>query len=65
MNSPITKAYICEKYHISRETLRVLLNERWFIELTAVGYLKNSRIISPKVYQKFIELYGEPEENQN
>lgn len=59
MSAVITKADLAAKYGISRETLRVLLNEKYYLQLSEVGYEKNSRLISPKVLNKFIEIYGE------
>jgi hypothetical protein len=56
----VSKQQLCNLYGISRETLRRLLNVVFFEELAAVGYKKTCNLLSPKVYRKFTDLYGEP-----
>lgn len=56
----ITKSELAEMYGISRETLRRLLNIRYYERLESAGYKKTTRIIEPKVVQVFIDIYGEP-----
>ncbi len=56
----ITKQEICQMYAISDQTLRNLFNKRYFEQLKAVGYSKQNKIITNRVFLKFIELYGEP-----
>lgn len=54
------KSELAQKYNISLTTLRLLLNERYFIQLQPLGYAKQQQLLSPCVVRKFIELYGEP-----
>jgi len=48
--SPITKTKLAERMEISLSSLRNLLNNHWYNEIAPLGYSKNSKIISPKVY---------------
>lgn len=56
----MTKQELAQAYNISRETLRKLLNKRYFEELSKLGYRKEDNYLSPCVIRKFYELYGEP-----
>lgn len=56
----ITKTTICQLYGISAGTLRHLLNVQYFEQLSAVGYAKENRLLSPKQFEVFCSLYGEP-----
>ncbi len=51
---------LCSLFDISRETLRKLLNEKYFENLVEVGYSKTSNYLTPKQYAVFTDLYGEP-----
>jgi hypothetical protein len=57
----VTKKQLCNMYGFSAQYLRKLMNVEFYEELAAVGYKKTSNILSPKVYRKFTDLYGEPE----
>lgn len=54
-----------DMYGISAETLRKHLNVDYYADLLAVGYKKNKSILTPKVLEKFIELYGAPVDHLN
>lgn len=56
----ISKAQVMEMYGVSRTTLWKLLNKKYFLTLKEIGYEKNQRFLSPKQFEKFKELYGEP-----
>lgn len=56
----ISKKELCQLYNISRETLRKLLNEKYFENLQAVDYEKKSTLLSPKQFRVFRDLYGDP-----
>lgn len=56
----VNKKDLCLEYRISYATLGKLLNTVFFEELKEVGYTKYQSILSPKVIQKFVELYGVP-----
>ena len=56
----VTKQMVCSAYQFSRSTFASLFNVRYFKQLESVGYTKESVIISPKVINKFVEIYGEP-----
>lgn len=56
----MSKGQLAELYDISRETLRKLLNQRYFEELKEEGYEKNQKILSPRVVNKFKEIWGAP-----
>jgi len=56
----ITKQEVKQLYNFSCSTFKRLFNDRYFDQLAAVGYEKNSILIPNKVYQKFKEIYGEP-----
>lgn len=56
----MTKQELARLYGISPDTLRKLLNKRYFEILKEVGYIKESNYINPKVVLKFYEIYGEP-----
>jgi hypothetical protein len=45
---------------MSSTTLRKLLNERYFEELKPLGYRKSDKRLSPIVYSKFKEIWGDP-----
>lgn len=57
---PITKAELAQRYGISSEMLKKLMNQTYFEELSLVGYCKTSVYLSPKIIRKFIECHGEP-----
>lgn len=59
----MSKKELAYKYGISATTLRALLNERYFTELALFGYEKKQRLLPPCVVRKFIDLYGEPLNN--
>lgn len=56
----ISKSILASKYGISVDTLGNLMNGNYFKELTEVGYEKEMKILPPIIIRKFIELYGEP-----
>tara|TARA_X000000950_G_C13690434_1_gene567788 strand:+ start:363 stop:596 length:234 start_codon:yes stop_codon:yes gene_type:complete len=56
----VTKQELCEAYNFSLQTLGRLLNKQYYSILSELGYNKRSNILSPKIINKFIELYGEP-----
>lgn len=56
----VTKQEVCEAYNFSIQTLGRLLNKKYYTVLSELGYTKKCTIISPKVINKFVELYGEP-----
>lgn len=56
----MNKYELAEMYKMSMTTLRRLLNVAFYEHLVPLGYEKSSKRISPCVYRKFIELYGEP-----
>jgi hypothetical protein len=56
----VTKQELCEAYNFSLRTLGRLLNSQYYEEIKELGYNKHSNILSPKVINKFIDLYGEP-----
>lgn len=56
----ISKQQLADLYKMSRNTLRNLLNRRYFEILKEVGYKKTMKILPPIVVHKFIEIYGEP-----
>ena len=56
----ITKSELAEMLGVSRGYLSQQLNIHYYDDLVAVGYKKTSKIITPKVYRTFIELYGYP-----
>ena len=59
-NGSITKQEICRMYQFSSTTFRRLFNVRYFVILQEAGYLKDSRLVSNRVFRKFTEIYGEP-----
>lgn len=56
----LTKAELRDIYNISATTLANLLNVKYFAQLQPLGYIKDSKILSPVVLKKFMEIYGEP-----
>jgi hypothetical protein len=56
----ITKADLCAMYQISSDTLRKLLNIKYYDQLLEVGYNKQDKILTNLVFEKFKELWGEP-----
>lgn len=56
----ITKEQLSRKYCISKRHLSYLLNEKYYDQLMPLGYEKKSIILSPKIVNKFIEIYGQP-----
>ena len=56
----VTKQELCEAYNFSLTTLGGLLNRQYYSILKELGYRKRSNILSPKIINKFIDLYGEP-----
>jgi hypothetical protein len=56
----MNKKQLTEKYNISLVTLNKLLNKDFYNELSILGYKKKDRLLGPKVIRRFLELYGEP-----
>lgn len=56
----MTKKELALKYGISTSTLRKLLNNDFYSQLSELGYHPQQRLLAPCVVRKFIELYGEP-----
>lgn len=59
------KYELCNLYNeagqpMTMTTLKRLLNERYFSILSAVGYRKTDKLLSPLVIAKFYEIYGKP-----
>lgn len=52
---------ICAMYKISSSTLCKLLNEKYYAALAPFSYEKNQKDLSPKQFEIFKEIYGEPE----
>jgi len=48
MSKAMSKYEYALKVGISRSTLRTWLNVRYFAELTALGYAKSQKLLSPK-----------------
>lgn len=56
----ISKQEIRGLYNISPTTLRNLLNKKYLEQLEAVGYSRFNNYLSPKQWQLFRDLYGDP-----
>lgn len=57
---PTTKAELAQLYKLSQGVLKRYLNQDYYTELKSVGYEKKMVTLSPKIVRKFIELHGEP-----
>lgn len=60
MQGTITKAELCEMCGFSSSTLRRYMNQMYFEDLKKVGYKTTQQILTPKILEKFFELFGEP-----
>lgn len=62
----VSKKTLRLKYGLDRHTMDYFMNVQFYDELVKVGYKnKKSKNLTPLIVRKFIELYGEPyEENQ-
>ena len=47
-NGFLYKTEVARRLNITRETLRLYLNERYFDELKSLGYIKNQKMLTPK-----------------
>lgn len=56
--SELLKLYAAQG--LSASHLRYLLNVKYYEELKALGYCKNSQFLPPIVVGKFFEIYGKP-----
>jgi hypothetical protein len=56
----MSKSELALKYGFGATKLQKLLNITHYEELEKVGYQKSDQILSPNVVRKFMELYGEP-----
>lgn len=54
----VTKADLAAYFGISSDTLRKLLNVKYFEQLEPLGYEIKCRILPPAVTRKFISIYG-------
>ncbi len=59
-----TKAELANKYNMSADALRELLNVRYYETLKELGYKKTCKIIPPRVVRKFVEIYGKPSNDE-
>lgn len=55
-----SKSEILQLYGFSQSTLKRLLNVQYFDQLAEIGYRKTAQILSPKQFELFMKLYGEP-----
>lgn len=62
---PTTKFELAQRYGIPAHVLKILMNNTYFEELSAVGYIKSSKMLAPKVIRKFIELHDKPLTNED
>ncbi len=58
----ITKSELIDIYGFSRTTFSYLFNQKYYDQFIALGYEKNKSILPPIVVQKFIELWGLPDD---
>lgn len=65
MEITVTKSELANRYKISSDKLRKLMNVVFLDDLKQVGYDINSVLLSPKVIEKFIECYGAPIDHLN
>lgn len=56
----LRKSELAELYGMHPSRLRKLMNGDFKEELELVGYKTTQQILSPKVVNRFFELYGEP-----
>ncbi len=54
----MTKKDLAELHEMSSDTLRKLLNEKYFEVLEPFGYKKNSKILLPHVVREFTRIWG-------
>jgi hypothetical protein len=57
---PQTKFELAQRYGIPAHVLKNLMNDTYFKELEEVGYVKMSKMLTPKIIRKFIELHDKP-----
>lgn len=57
----VTKKELRIMYGFSRETLRKLLNEKYFDQLLQFDYSKTSHHLSPRAFRFFVQSYGTPD----
>lgn len=55
---PISKAQLAEELNLDPQFLQRQMNKNYYDELVEVGYRKHCRLIPPRVYMKFCELWG-------
>lgn len=56
----ISKKEVCILYNISENTLRELLNYRYYDKLKEVGYYRRQKLLTPKQFKLFTDIYGTP-----
>lgn len=54
----MTKKELATLHRMSSDTLRKLLNEKYFEFLEPFGYKKNSKILQPHVVREFTRIWG-------
>ena len=59
MMASITKKELAQQMLISMSKLQSLLNREWYDELSDLGYKKNDKIISPRIFEFIKNIWGE------
>ncbi len=58
MKTSITKKELADILSISASTLQRLLNQTLYYELNAVGYRKNTKILTPRMLKIINDYWG-------
>lgn len=61
----IRKRELADLYDLSEAQLKRLMNQVYYEELSAAGYRKRDKTLSPKVLRAFFEEHGYPHELNN
>ena len=61
----MTKKQIAEKMGISSGTSRKYLNERWYHQLSELGYEKEQRLLSVNQVNLIVSIWGDLEDPNN